>query len=225
MNVVGALARSMRYDGTPDRELVEVLLIETASTQPALAAGESGNAGGETNFFTAATGRSVEEVATRLMERRFAELAQPIALGDFIFSGSAGIPRLTNGEVDEFLANVPERDPGNGRSWLELAPVDDGSDYWVAYPQTASTSIEFHLLLPVAQDGDNTRLLSLDPGLDIMTETTKAPRVVQGTGCDPGVTGLGGTLREVCLSANCSGPCTDHWQVIRGRKRLTGCNC
>ena len=162
-----------------------------------------------------------------MIEPRFAGLVQPVGLGDFIFSGRAGIPRLTKDEVDEFLADVPERDPGYSRSWLELAPVDDDSDSWVAYPQIASTSIEFYLILPVAQDGDKTRLLSLDPGLDVMTETTQAPRVVQGTGCDPGVTGVGAAVREVCLSAGCPRPCKDenHWQDGRVGKRLTGCDC
>ena len=205
MNVAGALARSIRNDGTPDLELVTRLLVEAASTQPSLAiADESEGDGGETNFFTT-SGISVEEVASRLIEPRFAELAQPVALADFIFSGSAGIPRLTKDEVDEFLADVTKRDPGFRRSWLELAPVDD-SDSWVAYPQIA--------------------LLSLDPGLDIMTETTHAPRVPPGTGCDPGATGFGATLSEVCLRAGCTGSCKEtDWQVQRLGMRPTGCEC
>ena len=225
MNVAGALARSMRNNGTPDVELVTRLLVEAAGTQPALAiAGESENDGGESNFFTT-SGISAEEVASRLIEPRFAELAQPVALADFIFSGSAGIPRLTKYEINELLADVTERHPGFRRSWLEFALVADG-DYWVAYPQIASTSIEFYLILPVAQDGDNTRLLSLDPGLDIMTETTYAPQVPPGTGCDPGVTGFGATLREVCLSAGCTGSCKERdWQDQRLGMRLTGCEC
>jgi hypothetical protein len=227
MNVAGALALSISNGGAPDLELVKRLLVEAVSTQPALAiAGESEDDGGETDFYNATDGNSVEEVASRLIvEPRFAELVQPVALSDFIFSGSAGIPRLTRDEVDEFLAEVPERDPGYCRSWLELAPVDDDNTSWVAYPQSASTSIEFHLILPVAQDGHNTRLLALDPGLGVMTGKTQAPRTVQGTGCDPGVTGLGASLREVCLSANCSGLCKEHWKARNGRKRLTGCDC
>lgn len=226
MNVAGALARSLGNGGTPDLELVTRLLVEATSTQPALAvADESETDGGETNFFIATSGISVEEVASRLIEPRFAELARPVALGDFIFSGSAGIPLLTKDEVDEFLADVPERDRGYSRSWLELAPVDNDSDSWVVYPQIASTSIDFHLILPVAQDGDNTRLLSLDPGPDTMTEATHAPRVVPGGGCDPGVTGYGGALREVCMRANCSSPCKKRWKDQSLGRRLTGCEC
>src|SRR5579862_8798510 len=96
MNVAGALARSMRNDGTPDLDLVVRMLVETASTQPALAiAGESENDGEETNFLTVTGGISAERVASRLVESRFAELVQPVALGDFISSGRAGIPWLT----------------------------------------------------------------------------------------------------------------------------------
>jgi len=46
MKVAGALARAVRNDGTHDRELVLRLLVDAATTQPALAiAGEqeSGN--------------------------------------------------------------------------------------------------------------------------------------------------------------------------------------
>lgn len=226
MNVAGALARGVRNGGTPDLELVVRLLVEAASTQPALAtAGESENDGDETSFFTTTGGTSVEEVASRLIEPRFVELVQPVALSDFIYSGIAGIPRLTKDEVDEFLTDVAERDPGYMRSWLELAPIENGSESWVAYPQGASTSLEFHLILPIAQEGDSTRLLALDPGLGIMTETPRAPQVVKGTRCDPGLTGLGITLREVCLSAGCPSECKDSWKIRRGRLRLTGCEC
>jgi hypothetical protein len=82
---------------------------------------------------------------------------------------------LTDDEVNEFLTDVTERDPGYRRSWLELAPIDGESESWVAYPQRALTSLEFHLILPVAQDGDQTRLLALDPGLEIMTRQSGRP--------------------------------------------------
>lgn len=226
MNVAGALARAVRNDGTPELELVARLLVEAATTQPALAiAGEQ--EGGDTGpSFDAVTGGvSVEAVASRLIAPRFVELVRAVALGDFITSGAAGIPWLTNDEVDEFLIDVPEREPGFNRSWLELAPVDDDGTWWVAYPQGVSTSIDFHLILPIAQGANFTRFVTLNPGPDVMTETTRAPQVVPGTGCDPGLTGLGGQLREACLSAHCSNRCEESWKVVRERKRLTGCRC
>ena len=225
MNVAGALARSVRNDGTPDVELVARLLIEAASTRAALAtAGEQESDGDQTSFFTA-VGISVEQVASRLIDPRFVELARPLALNNFISSGAAGIPLLTEDEVDKFLTDVAERDPGYRDLWLELAPIDDSNKSWVAYPQSAWMSLEFHLILPVAQDGEYTRFLTLDPGVEVMMKTTRAPQVMKGLGCDPGITGSGETLREVCLSATCSSPCKESWQLRRGKARLSGCDC
>jgi hypothetical protein len=223
MNVAGVLARAMKHDGTLEFEAVTRLLNDAASARP-LPAGGAGDEGDEASFFIAAERFSADELASQLLNPRFAFLAQPLDLSDFIPRGEAGLPRFTENEVDQFLAEVTERDPGYPTSWLEFAPSDD-EESWVAYPQNASMDIEFHLLLPIAQEGDVTRLLALDPGLEIMTDGTRPPRVVSGTGCDPGVDRRGVTLLEVCLPAGCAGECTGAWSIRRERLRLTGCDC
>src|ERR1700722_9560601 len=73
--------------------------------------------------------------AIYLTRRPASAKARPVALSDFIFSGGAGIPRLTEDEVNEFRTDVTERKPVCRRSWLKLAPIDGKSESWVAYPQ------------------------------------------------------------------------------------------
>ena len=131
----------MRSDGGPDLDLLVRLLSEAASALPAVAvAGETESQSDETAFIAVTGGISAEEVASRLTESRFAELAWPVPLSESIFRGGAGIPLLTDEEVNAFLADVDERDPGSTSSWLEL-------DQWKTTPDPGLLTLKVRLHL------------------------------------------------------------------------------
>jgi hypothetical protein len=227
MNVAGALARAMP-DGLLDADSIVSRLNEMVKTLPALAgaSGESDDALGGLTFADISQGASVDDIADYLSADPFPEIARPVPLSDFVVSGRAGVPKFGRAEVEAFLAEVREGDPGYVRSWLEFAPIPSEDDAWVAYPQNTSFSLEFQLILPVIQDGDDTRLLSLDTGLDVKTgRVLHAALIDPAAGCDPGVVGVGWDLKEKCLRRTCQGDCGDSWKLVRGEMRLVGCVC
>lgn len=226
MNIAGALALAI-HDEILDVDLLALHLNESVSTLPAFA-GTSGEDMGELGLTLAdvTNGVSADVAARYLSNPPFADLARPVPLSEFATSGRAGLPMFGRTEVDEFLAHTAERDPGFVRSWMEFAPIESGADSWVAYPQIASTALEFMLILPVIQDSEHVRLLSVDTGLDVATGTiASAPHIDPGVGCDLGVSGVGWALRQECLRRTCQGECKRKWKLIRGEKRLTGCEC
>ena len=190
------------------------------------AAGESDEITGGFTFADITGGVSAEHIAGYLSANPFPELARPVQLSEFVASGRAGLPKFSEAEVEAFLAEVDEQEPGYVGSWLEFAPILAEEDAWVAYPQNTSFSLEFQLILPVIQDADDTRLLSLDTGLNVQTGSIEHAMLIDpAAGCDPGVIGVGWNLKEKCLRRTCTGDCQDRWKLIRGEKRLVGCIC
>jgi hypothetical protein len=227
MNVAGPLARAIS-DGVLDADSIASCLNEMVQTLPALAgaAGEPDDAMGGFTFADISHGASVDDVAGYLSAEPFPEIARPVPLSDFVVSGRAGVPKFSRAEVEVLLSEVSERDPGYVRSWLEFAPIPSEEDAWVAYPQNTSLSLEFQLILPVIQNADETRLLSLDTGLDVKTgRSVHAALIDPAAGCDPGVVGVGWGLKEKCLRRTCQGDCRDNWKLVRGEMRLVGCVC
>lgn len=227
MNVAGALARCMN-DGEPNFDSVARLLGEAVRTLPALATASGEPDEGDEILVDRATGGSttVEGVVSLFeADPLFARMARPIALSQFISSEQAGLPQFSTGELDAFLKDVTDREPGYARSWLEFAPLEADNTSWVAYPQTSTPSLEFLLILPIRQGPGQARLLPLSMGLDVTGAITQAPRALQETGCDPRVIGEGLDIREGCVPRTCAHHCKPDWKTRRGVMYLTGCQC
>jgi hypothetical protein len=139
-------------------------------------------------------------------------------------SGMAGLPRFSPEELETFLTGVPDDKRLPAGCWLEATQIHNGTA-WIAYPQDSRPSARFVVYLPVIVGPEETRLVALDLGLDLVTGTREKPSVVAGSGCELGWRGHGSGLRQACLPGSCASPCGESWKLRDGERVLVACNC
>jgi hypothetical protein len=204
MNTAGALARSFLPDGSLDQERLTVLFADL-DLHPGWLLPEGAEAF-ERQFATSS----------------FFALFGPQSLDVMRESGRAGLRRLTDEELDRAVGETPfAPTPPSGR-WTEFARLPE--EGWVAYPQDKSPGARVAVWLPVASGPKTTRLVALDLGLDARTGEVESP-FASPDGCDPGFSGDGPDLRQVCLRGRCPHPCREHWQYREGEVVLVSCSC